>query len=120
MTEEKTFFHQGGVRVTSARFINGGQTYAMSNVTSVKALIEKPQRGGGILIALVALGMSIAAPIVGIPALGLTLFYLYKQKPKYHVMLKTSGGEASALSTDHEEYVDDVVEAVNQAIVHRG
>lgn len=120
MTEEKTFFHQGGIRVTSARFINGGQTYAMSNVTSVKALVEKPQRSGGIMIALLALVISSAVPLVGIPALGLALFYLYRQKPKYHVMLKTSGGEASALSTDHEEYVDDVVEAVNKAIVHRG
>lgn len=118
--DEKTFFQQGSVKVTNARFINSGQTYAMSNVTSVKAFTEKPSRTGGYVIALIALLMSGIAPVVGLPVLVLTLLYLYKQKSKYHVMLSTSGGESSAFTTYHKEYVEDVVEAVNNAIVHRG
>lgn len=118
--DERTFFQQGNVKVTSARFINSGQTYAMSNVTSVKAFKESPKRTGGYVVALISLFISLSAPVIGIPMLGVTLFYLYKQKTTYHVMLSTAGGERSALSTDHKEYVEDVVEAVNKAIVHRG
>jgi len=34
--EERTFFEYEDVKVTNSRFINGGQTFAMNNVTSVK------------------------------------------------------------------------------------
>lgn len=33
---EQTFLEDRGVTVTSARFITGGQTYALNNITSVK------------------------------------------------------------------------------------
>lgn len=118
--DEKIFFHQGSVKVTSARFINGGQTYAMSNVTSVKTFEQKPSRAGGIFVALVGIMALAAAPLVGALIVGLAIYFLYQQKAMYHVMLSTSAGESSALSTDHREYVDEVVNALNQAIVHRG
>lgn len=35
--EEKSFYNEGGVSVSNSRFIAGGQTYAMSGVTSVKS-----------------------------------------------------------------------------------
>lgn len=118
--DERTFFQQGDVKVTSARFIKGGQTYAMSNITSVKAFKEPPKRTGGYFVATISLFITLSTPGVGIPMLAVALLYLYKQKTTYHVMLSTAGGESSALSTDHKEYVEDVVEAVNKAIVHRG
>ena len=34
--QETTFFEQGNVKVTNARFIVPSQTYAMSDITSVK------------------------------------------------------------------------------------
>ncbi len=39
--EEKIFLNEGGVIVTSARFVVPSQTYAMSGVTSVKSYEEK-------------------------------------------------------------------------------
>ena len=42
--EEKTFFEYEDVKVTNTRFITGGQTFAMSNITSVKAFEKKPER----------------------------------------------------------------------------
>ncbi|MFD1836924.1 DUF6232 family protein [Paracidovorax cattleyae] len=35
-------------------------------------------------------------------------------------MLRTSGGETKALTTQQKEYLDKVVSALNEAIVHRG
>lgn len=37
---EKTFLDEGGVTVTNARFVVPAQTYAMSEITSVKSLDE--------------------------------------------------------------------------------
>lgn len=118
--DEKTYFEYEDVKVTNARFITGGQTFAMSNVTSVKASEQKPKRLGGILILLVGLGIVNQSLVVGIAIVAAAAFYLYKQKTMYHVMLSTSSGETSALKTHQREYLDKVVGALNQAIVYRG
>jgi hypothetical protein len=119
--EEKTFFEYEDVKVTSARFMNGSQTFAMSNVTSVKALTEKPKRLAGILILVVGLAMAANGVFaVGGAIAAVAALYLYLQKTTYHVMLNTSGGETSALKTYQLDYITKVVGALNEAIVHRG
>jgi hypothetical protein len=128
--EEKTFFSYDDVKVTSSRFISGGQTFAMSNITSVKAFEKKPYRTGGIIALLVGLSFVVKEVLLGVPSVesvifgiaiaALAVLYLYKQKTIYHVMLATAGGETSALKTYQKEYLDRVVGALNQAIVYRG
>ncbi|TQQ44914.1 hypothetical protein FLL79_19260 [Vibrio cholerae] len=93
--EEKIFFESNDVKVTNSRFITGNQTYAMSNVTSVKPHKQSPNRMPWI-------------------------FVLYNQKPLYTVILKTSSGENRALHTNEQEYLNQVINALNEAIVHRG
>jgi uncharacterized membrane protein len=117
---EQTFFEYEDVKVTNARFISGSQTYAMSNVTSVKAFEQKPKRFWGIVLMIIGLSVAINAPVVGLViAVGAAVF-LFMQKTVYHVMLSTSGGETSALKTHQQEYLQKVVSALNEAIVHRG
>lgn len=118
--DETTFFEYEDVKVTNARFISGSQTYAMSNVTSVKAFEQKPKRLGGILVLVVGLAIAVNSPAVGAVIAIAAAIYLYTQKTVFHVMLATSGGETSALKTHQREYLDKVVSALNQAIVHRG
>ncbi len=118
--DEKTFFEYEDVKVTNARFISGSQTYAMSNITSVKASEQKPKRFAGILVLVIGLAITINTPVAGLVIAAAAAFYLYIQKTTYHVMLATSGGETSALKTQQREYLDKVVSALNQAIVHRG
>ncbi len=117
---EKTFFEYEDVKVTNARFINGGQTYAMSNVTSVKAFEQKPRRLGGIFILVIGLALTMNNPPIGIGIMIASALYLYFQKTVYHVMLATSAGETSAPKTLQREYLNKVVSALNEAIVHRG
>jgi hypothetical protein len=57
--QEKTFFEYEYVKVTNARFMTGGQTFAMNNAKSVKTKINKPSRFGGILILIVGLGIAV-------------------------------------------------------------
>jgi uncharacterized membrane protein len=117
---EQTFFEYEDVKVTNARFISGSQTYAMSNVTSVKAFEQKPKRFWGIVLMIIGPSVAINAPVVGLViAVGAAVF-LFMQKTVYHVMLSTSGGETSALKTHQQEYLQKVVSALNEAIVHRG
>lgn len=118
--EEKTFFEYEDVKVTNARFISGSQTYAMSNVTSVKAFEDKPKRFGGILVLIVGLAIAVNTPVVGLLIAAAAGYYLYQQKTTFHVMLATAGGEVSALKTYQREYLNRVVAALNDAIVHRG
>ena len=118
--DEKLFFEYEGVKVTNARFMVDGQTFAMNNITSVKTVAKKPSRIGPILLILVGAGMAFqAAPLGAIVALP-GVVWLFLQKTMYHIMLHTSGGETSALKTKQSDYATKVVTALNEAIVHRG
>lgn len=117
---EQTFFQHEDVLVTNTRFVNGGHTYAMSNVTSVKAFEQKPKRFWGIVLLIIGLGIALDYVFPGLLMAGAAGYSLHRQKTRFHVMLATASGEVSALSTHQREYLDKVVSAVNQAIIYRG
>lgn len=126
--EEKTFFEYDGVKVTNARFIVDSQTFAMSNITSVKASrVDGSMTGPVILITLgflVLLGSISAgnwfAALIAIVVGCLGVLWAKSTKSMYHIMLTTAGGETSALSSRQPEYVKKVTQALNDAIVARG
>ena len=118
--DEKTFFEYEGVKVTNTRFIVDGQTFAMSNVTSVNPIAESPKPLWGIFFLVIGVVTLIQNPFFGVPVVALSIYFLYKQRAVYHVMLRTSGGETKALTTHQKEYLDKVVGALNAAIVYRG
>jgi len=118
--DEKQFFSYEDVKVTNARFVNGNQTYAMSNITSVKSFVQKPSRLGGIIVLVMGLAIVMNTPIVGLAIAGSAAVYLFQQKTKYHIMLATASGEVSALTTHQSDYLQKVVAALNEAIVYRG
>lgn len=142
MAEEKTFFQYEDVTVTNSRFMVGSQTFAMSNITSVKASEQEPKRFWpialvviGVLVLMGSVGVGLAIGGIGVKGLaevilgyvgiglaigGIGVAWLLKQKTMYHVMLTTAGGETSALSSEQREYITKVVQALNEAIVARG
>ena len=117
---EKTFFEYESVKITNARFVVDGQTFAMSNVTSVNPLEQPPKRLIGIVLLVVGLFALFENAFFGVPVIAVALYYLYKQRAVYHVMLRTSGGETKALTTYQRDYLDKVIAALNEAIVYRG
>ncbi len=118
--DERTFFEYEDVKVTNSRFISGGQTYVMSNVTSVKPLEQKPSRLGGILLLLLGVGVLATNFIFGLCIAAAAAYYLYQQKTVFHILLSTSAGETKALVTYQRDYLNKVIGALNDAIVSRG
>ena len=91
--QETTFFEQGNVKVTNARFIVPSQTYAMSGITSVKFYTEKPSLVGPVvafLIVLVALAGGRNVWVVGIP-LAIGILLLFRRKKKMETNPQTTG-----------------------------
>ena len=119
--EERTFFEYEDVKVTNARFVSGGQTFAMNNVTSVKPFVKTPNRTFGIIVLIIGAVVIIKASFgFGLLMCAAAAFGLYKQKTVYHVILATSAGETKALVTYQKAYLDSVINALNDAIVARG
>ena len=121
---EQIFFERDGVKVTNARFIVNSQTYAMNGVTSVKSSIVPPNRMGAILAIGVGLLMLFAADgigkVVGIAIIGGAAWFLSQQKAMHSVYLSSASGEIQALSNTDQGFIGSVIQALNEALVHRG
>jgi hypothetical protein len=79
--QEITFFEQGNVKVSNARFIVGYQTYAMNGVTSVKSHSTPPSRTSGVVAFLIGLAILFAAEgggrLIGLVLAAGTAYLLY-------------------------------------------
>jgi type IV secretory pathway VirB2 component (pilin) len=120
--EEKMFYETSNVSVSNSRFIVDGQTYAMSNVTSVKTGLEKAKKGAGIIIAIIGLVILFGVPsyLWGIIITIVGVLAFLAAKDKYSVILSTSAGENQALISEDKSYIESVVAALNESIVSRG
>lgn len=118
---ETVFLSENNIQVTNSRFIVNGQTYAMSNVTSVKNQREEPS----ILLPFVFLVFGIFCMTdkkvgtgIFLIAIGLFIYHLLRQT--HRVVLNTAGGEVEALKSRDVDFIVRIVKALNDAIVHRG
>ena len=120
---ETTFLSESGVRVTNTRLIVPTQTFAMSGITSVASFVEKPKRFWPILFLALG-GLSLTGGrdylVLAIPLLAIGGIWFAKQKTKFSVHLSTASGEASALTSEDKQWIDKVVLAINNSIIHRG
>lgn len=121
---EQIFLDKGDVRVTNTRFIVNGQTYAISNVTSVKFGIEEPDKAVPIIAVLSGLlfflGKHWLFFLSGLFLIVYGIFFFNSAKAQYSVILHTSSGETQALKSMDKSYIEIVVSALNKAIVSRG
>lgn len=123
--EEKEFYNNDGVSVTNARFRVGTNTYAMNGVTSVKRGQTEPNRAAPIVLGIIGLITVFVATGLGAKAFGvlmvvLAIFWVKKLTPEYSVYLNSASGESQALSSKDKLYIDKVINALNESIVHRG
>jgi hypothetical protein len=124
---EQKFFEADGVLVTNTRFVRGNETFAMSGVTSVRAHTVVPPKTGpiiliifGAIIGLASLQSSLSGVLVGVVVIGLGILWFRGIKNSYFVRLVTASGERDAVSSFDANYIGGIVDAVNQAIIHRG
>lgn len=134
--QETTYFSEKNVKITSTRAIIFDQTYSMANITSVSTKELHPNQSFGIILMLVGMLFSLC----GLPGLFnltegssilLTFFvggvialvfgiYLIATSKRYAVRLGSASGETNALISKDQDYIQNIVDALNQAIIERG
>lgn len=125
---ETTFLSENSVTVTSARFVAGGQTYALSAITSVHILTEPAPIAGPVILigsAVVAFlaafaGKSWEAGGIGIVLAGAGYYVTKESKATHFVVLRTSSGEVRAVRSTDRDFIQRTHDAVSNAIVARG
>lgn len=119
---ETVFFQDAGVTVTNSRFMVNGQMHAMANITSVRRYVQQPNRLWPILMLLVGFFMMASKDslVMGLIVLAIAAAWLFLQKSVHSVMLSTAAGESQALSDTDSARITNIIDALNNAIVHRG
>lgn len=87
---EQTFYENGGVTVTTSRFIVPGQMYTMNGVTSIRSISIHPSRKGPIIVAVIGFLCLMAgdsALLLGLLMIGGAIFWWTRQKPDVTVQL---------------------------------
>lgn len=122
ITTEKTFFQDANVTVTQSRFISQSKTYAMSNISSVS--IFRKARNKFFDIALIIIGavclFSGGARVVGFVMVLIGVLMLFLLKDTFSVRIQSNSGEADGFMSKDHDLILKIVNAVNDAIVHRG
>jgi len=114
---EQIFFDNNGVKVTNARFIVDANTYSIRNITSTAAWSQSQKWGLGAILVLMGLAAIKEATGFGLFLLLVAAIVLYRGRPVHYVRLHTSGGEIKAVKSYDLEYVRQVVQALNEAII---
>ncbi len=123
--KEKIYYSDGAITVTSTRAVLGGKTYAMANITSVS--LAENQQGAGCGCALLAVGGFFALFLMSGDTVALGFFGLVlgiigvfvMSQNSYVVCIGSASGETNALQHSSREYIQTIVDAVNQAIIDR-
>lgn len=122
---EHEFFKDDEVLVTQSRFICDGKTYAIRNISSVTMFTKAGEYNAFVIILLI--GFSIVMMFAGsnmffiIPLPIIILYIIFgRSKNEYVVKINSNSGESNALVSLDKEYVESVVNALNESIIFRG
>ncbi len=132
---ERVILEDETVKVTNARAVIGGKTYAVANITSVQVKQDEIKLEASAVTLLIvglvvvmggaALGNvdsmpALVAVILGLVICGFGIAAARKQLPFFSLTLTTSGAEVQVFRTQDAEYMGRVTKALNDAIVSRG
>ncbi len=121
MSEEKSFLNEKGIAVTSARFVVSGKTYPMSAINSVKYTVENPDITAPVVISVIGVASFWLAKAwwYALVLLAVAVGWWFLLRKKYTIEIELSSGPQDVYTTHNKEFVDKVIEALNEAIVHR-
>jgi len=120
MAEEQVIYENGGVKVSNARLIMPAQTYAMSGITSVTTREFTPSKKGPIIVAIIGILLFFAKWFLGLIVVGVAVAWWVLSKSKFTLFLSSASGENEALTSSNRDFILEVEEAVNQAMIARG
>ena len=119
---ETTYYSQGDINITNSRAIIGGKTYAMANITSVSMGVISPNYIPAAVAGVVGLLMlaNSDARLFGVLVLVVAGVLFYLAKRRYTVNIGSASGESHALVDKDQAHIQEIVDAMNKAIVERG
>ena len=127
---EQDIFTDENVKITTARVIINGTTYALRNITSVENTYTPPHRGWAIASLIFGI-LSLTNAFISFPSsfglgfgtlvfaailIALAVLLWLHEKTNYHVTLTTAAGESDALTSQDGEYIDNIVCHINDAM----
>lgn len=144
---EKIYYNRDDVRISTSRAIFGVNTYAVNGITSFRKVMIRPNRllpaftilGGSCFAGAfgavgfgiyqhtservertdlwLLVGISCFLALVGIAMLAGSIWWLLEQKPTYLVIICTAAGERKAHATTNGAEANEVVAALNEALI---
>lgn len=119
---ETTFYQDSLVTVTQSRYITQSKTYAMRNISSVHVFEIEKSKAVPILMILLGLPFLFSGIFfwIGLILIGLGILLLFNIKNEYTVRISTNAGEADSTISKDKEYIQKIVNALNEAMIHRG
>ncbi len=119
---ETVFYKDFNVTVTQSRFVTDSKTYAMRNISSVYIYEIEKSRTFPVILVIIGFLMLFGEDvrIMGICMLTVGCLLLYTIKNEFAVRISTNSGEANSLVSKDRAYIQKIVGALNEAIIHRG
>jgi len=118
--EENVYYDKNYIKVTNNRFIVKDSTYVLANITK----IERKSYFSGMTYLAFILGivgviyMSISL-VIGFSIIFLSILIYKIAKKIYQVNLVTSSGAIMAYSSKNKQSVDEILEALNDAVAFK-
>jgi Family of unknown function (DUF6232) len=116
------------VRITSTRVVIGGVTYALRNITSVRAYKETRYAAMASAASLAVLGvlflfnsvksLDFESLVLGVVFLGAGYAVRRLSPPMWHVGIRTSSGEDSALHLRNPQRIYLIAEKISDALAN--
>ena len=129
---EQTFFEEGNVKVTNARFMVGNTTHQLSQLNQVNVFSIPRSKAGPVWMIVIGGIMAVIGPflqsaygIVTLEVIGLGLItgaifmLIFGFKPSYAVRFSTSSGQVNAITSQNKPYIEKIVQAINDAIASK-
>lgn len=132
---EHVYLNRAGARITSARAIFGNKTYALATITSLEGRKINPERSvpykvvlGGVVACAVSAFMfvnpesrnGVVSLLIGVVLIAAGVVWASRIGPTYAVILCTAAGKERVCTSANEWEINEVVAALNQAIIDRG
>lgn len=119
---ETQFYKDSKVTVTQSRYVTDSKTYAMRNISSVHVFEIVKNRS--LPIAMIIIGglmlLGDGTRVAGGVILLIGILILVLIKNEYAVRISTNSGEANSIVSRDKIYIQKIVDALNDAIIHRG
>ena len=127
---EETIYSDSDVKVTTSRVLCAGMAYELRNITAVKMGETHPNAIPTLVAIAIGLCVLVTALarlefnaavlflfVVGIALIALAVRHVHQLTPDYYLLISSSSDEVRAFTSKDRQQVEQIVAAVNEAIV---